>query len=583
MFRPQSTLRRPTLWFPQVTAWAAIALATCALHSTVLAQSGKWSSVASWETGSVPLHLALVRGDGNPFHSRIVWWGTTLYSDPAGGGIIGWRADGLGCGTFPDTTGATPTFDPLHPWAVNENLFCSALTQLADGKVYSLGGSYPNSAGLRSTWTYDGSSGGTNLGTWTQRGSMAQHRWYPTAISLRDGRMFVSAGHKYAHLWSYGGRRDGALPSVANGGHLLDRTGRIVAGNWDPSVLTTAAVAEVGRPTPREGHTLAYMPVLQRPTMFGGKDSTGKSIDPPLVWYLARSDGGDLDADYQYPWHLLTVTGTAPPARHDHAAVTVSDAEMIVFGGVKKTANDSTALGDLWRLHRNAQQQWQWLPVTVTSGDAPSARFGHTMVADTHTYVPAAAPAYLVRRLLIYGGTTPGNAATDLKVYTFTFGSDFTSGTWSSLTPSGAFLRTTTTWPMPARGAVGLGQPGMMAVSPGPAAQHRLGLLVEAVAHRGFWREHRDGRDVPAGRESVHVDVAVVPAGDERVVGIELARLDEHLLRGAARGAADRLHASGQSHGREQGGRSQSSHDPPFHDQPPFRLNGPQQPRDPDA
>ena len=108
-------------------------------------QLGQWSPVASWETNAVPLHLALVRGDGDPFHSRIVWWGNY------GGGVFGWRADGAGCNAFPDTTGATPTLHPLHPAGVNEDLFCGGQTQLADGRSLRRASAPPLPAAASST------------------------------------------------------------------------------------------------------------------------------------------------------------------------------------------------------------------------------------------------------------------------------------------------------------------------------------------------------------------------------------------------------------------------------------------------
>jgi len=82
-------------------------------------------------------------------------------------------------------------------------LFCADLAQLADGKVLAAGGtswySEPYIApldigiaeleGLKNTRIFDPATK-----TWTQSGSMHYGRWYPSLVTLSDGRILVSSG-----------------------------------------------------------------------------------------------------------------------------------------------------------------------------------------------------------------------------------------------------------------------------------------------------------------------------------------------------------------------------------------------------
>ncbi|MDQ3293199.1 MAG: DUF1929 domain-containing protein, partial [Actinomycetota bacterium] len=96
-----------------------------------------------------------------------------------------------------------PHDDPV----VNDgDLFCSALLQLADGRIIAVGGTDYYAE------PYFGEVNGTNYGvieleglraarifdpysnTWRQSGSMAYGRWYPSLITLPSGDLFVASG-----------------------------------------------------------------------------------------------------------------------------------------------------------------------------------------------------------------------------------------------------------------------------------------------------------------------------------------------------------------------------------------------------
>jgi hypothetical protein len=112
----------------------------------------------------------------------------------------------------PEDGGANPDGEPGHPLplpntagdGVNDgDLFCSDLEFLADGRVIAVGGT---------NWYNDPAIPGTDLGvielaglrnarifdpatdTWSQSGSMQYERWYPSLVTLPDGRLLVASG-----------------------------------------------------------------------------------------------------------------------------------------------------------------------------------------------------------------------------------------------------------------------------------------------------------------------------------------------------------------------------------------------------
>ena len=114
---------------------------------------------------------------------------------------------------YPEDGGANPNGNPdAEPLplpntagdGVNDgDLFCSDQVQLADGRILAVGGT---------DWYNDPAIPGTDLGVvelaglknarifdpatdqWSQSGSMSYARWYPSLVTLPDGKVLVASG-----------------------------------------------------------------------------------------------------------------------------------------------------------------------------------------------------------------------------------------------------------------------------------------------------------------------------------------------------------------------------------------------------
>ena len=90
---------------------------------------------------------------------------------------------------------------------INVDLFCSGHALLADGRVLVVGGygESSNPIGIANAEIFDP---GNN--SWTAVPSMAYRRWYPTATTLSDGRVLVTAG------WQTSNHSNAGIPEIYN-------------------------------------------------------------------------------------------------------------------------------------------------------------------------------------------------------------------------------------------------------------------------------------------------------------------------------------------------------------------------------
>ena len=97
------------------------------------AHPGQWSS--SNQRSHIQVHMALVRGDGTNYHSRILTW-DGRGTDGGPGEEIGWSRGSEVCGT---DAWSSFTFG-LGTWSPGAKIFCDGHTHLATGELLSAGG-----------------------------------------------------------------------------------------------------------------------------------------------------------------------------------------------------------------------------------------------------------------------------------------------------------------------------------------------------------------------------------------------------------------------------------------------------------
>lgn len=83
-----------------------------------------------------------------------------------------------------------------QPFPAGTDIFCCHHANLEDGRVITVGGSmaHPNHGrGIKAICIFDPATS-----TWTKIGEMQEARWYPTLVTLPDGRLVVFSGRKEA-------------------------------------------------------------------------------------------------------------------------------------------------------------------------------------------------------------------------------------------------------------------------------------------------------------------------------------------------------------------------------------------------
>ena len=431
---PQSTGRGPCraliVPFRLVTLLAINMLGLLPPARATLDVTGQWSPNSAASQNGYAVHMMLLRGDSQPYHSRILWW---YGSDNSGfsGTEWGWSQTSSGCGAF-------DSFSPIPVPPAGINVFCAGHVPLPDGRVLVAGGAD------EVTMTYGDNKArvlrdttGTVSKQWYDPGPMAQWRWYPTETMLGggSGRILVTAGERAPHHRVLFGRRNGSRPTGGVGDSLY-RFFPVAGGQWDHGVIPAPDPNMNTKPVWREFHTAVQMEGdgnIKGHVIFGGLDASGTPLND--LWYLQRTPNY-LGSDYAYNW--LNKDGISPPSaptapsrRSHHTAVGVpaDHTYMVIYGGRGQTGN---ALNDpnVYRLDDFGNGNWN--SFTPSGTPAPSARFAHTAIFDSITIVPNPT---LINRMIVGGGIGADNQTpTDLTVWQLQFGSDYKSGAWSALT-----------------------------------------------------------------------------------------------------------------------------------------------------
>lgn len=124
---------------------------------------GQWSPIMTWPV--VAVHMALL-----PTGDVLAW--------------DAWFDDGASARVWhPDSQAFTAT-----PEAYS-HIFCAGQMQLGDGRLLVVGGHNGSDYGIQSANLFN-----SETSTWAQAANMHTARWYPSAITLADGRGLVLGG-----------------------------------------------------------------------------------------------------------------------------------------------------------------------------------------------------------------------------------------------------------------------------------------------------------------------------------------------------------------------------------------------------
>ena len=385
------------------------------------AHTGRWTpTYAMHETwpDAIGVHLMLLKGDSNPYHSRVVW--LKGRSTAWFGGEWGWLPATDNCTSWP-----TSSFTNLNLGDPVKNIFCAGHSTLDGpngGKVLVVGGTETGTErGMRFVKTLTPGAG-TTASAWADADSMSEKRWYGTSTTLRTAHQtgaaqaLVTTGSKYHHLQMFGGLKG---TEIAPSDSLVRRFAVIAGGAWDVDV-NPRVNWDGSRPRPRVGHSGADAePGWGAQIYFGGRRSVGYQRD---VWFLYRNHN-PLGSEYDYHWvERVPASGLRPDPRFEHSAVIAFHKDMFVFGGRgSELTSGHQVYGDLWRLYWGGSPlAWRWSSITPSGGPGP--RFGHTAICH-----PGG------DRMLVFGGVgdTVSNAS-DNDVWLLTIDPlNHDNATWS--------------------------------------------------------------------------------------------------------------------------------------------------------
>jgi hypothetical protein len=224
---------------------------------------GQFAAPMSWPI--VPVHLALL-SDG-----KVAAW------------------DG-----FEAAVNSEHTWDPwtkqFDAIPSGRNLFCAGHITLSDGRLLVVGGHINAYEGTKETNLFTPSTK-----TWQRGADMAEARWYPTATTLPDGRVFVVSGDN----------------------PVLNRPGQIqpltIASNTLPEIYNPTSDSWTQLPAAQRWMPLyPFMFVLPNGKLFdAGPDTTTRTLDVSTgTWTTVGNSGVDGQSAVQYRPGKIMKSGT---------------------------------------------------------------------------------------------------------------------------------------------------------------------------------------------------------------------------------------------------------------------------------
>lgn len=338
-----------------------------------LQDTGRWETSAI-ELGAQATHMCMLRGDGDS--TKIAYWHS--------GQVDARMWD-------PSDASSARRFPSPNP------IFCAGHSMLSDGRLLVTGGTEGNvgSIGLRpSTLFNPRRSQWAGQGPWRSGPSATHGRWYPTNVTLGNGKVWTFSGNKYSQLIAYGGH---------------DGTSTLSAVKPLTMTTTPAWKSEVSGMPARTNHSAIQWHDKQRTIVFGGRSGTTLYDEIWELQYLRYDDQSEdlWSAQKLSPGYDPALGSTLgyPSARENHGAIVdPATAAMFIYGGRNASG---TALSDLWMLDLDAiSLQWK----RVSDAADPGARYGHSCVYDRGATDAG-------RQMLVFGGATSSTQLATTSVW----------------------------------------------------------------------------------------------------------------------------------------------------------------------
>lgn len=153
----------------------------------VPAQRGQWE-IPAYSSGAVGMHAALLDTNQVLFFAYLEPTDEAVIENPVPGDFGESSVLNLW-----DHALHTPAYHGIGGTTQMPNIFCSGHALMADGRLLVAGGDREDQTRIRSVHvvTPDGAGG-----SWQYVGQLDSGRWYPSAVTLPDGRVLVVGGEK---------------------------------------------------------------------------------------------------------------------------------------------------------------------------------------------------------------------------------------------------------------------------------------------------------------------------------------------------------------------------------------------------
>ncbi|OLQ14995.1 Leucine-zipper-like transcriptional regulator 1 [Symbiodinium microadriaticum] len=224
------------------------------------------------------------------------------------------------------------------------------------GRLYVYGGT--DSPGSTSAYS--------DLWYFDTEASSVQAEWFQETVSGAEARCYFGAVYSSGRMYLFGGQDGGG--TLKNDLGYIDMT---MSGSfWWSSMFPTGTL-----PSVRYKHS-TVMNSARRMWIYGGEaDTTGTAFLNDL-WYIDVEDSSDS-------WHQVSVSGTAPTARSEHAAVLSATGRMWIYGGI----GASGILSDVWYIDVEVGSP-SWVQM-IASGSNPGPRRAHSaaLTADNEMWI----------------------------------------------------------------------------------------------------------------------------------------------------------------------------------------------------